>query len=51
MVFPREQFLGAITELDENSTGTVTCHNATIKNVKGFQGRAPEKLGPPVNLT
>jgi hypothetical protein len=47
MVFPREQFLGAITELDENSTGTVTCHNATIKNVKGFQGTGQSSAPTP----
>ena len=40
MVFPREQLLGAITELDENHSGFVTCNDAVIRNVKAYQGTA-----------
>ncbi len=40
MVFPREQFLGAITELDENQSGIITCNDAIITEVIGYQGTA-----------
>lgn len=48
MVFPREQLLGAITELDENSSGFVTCHDAVIRNVAGYQNTARSLANKPV---
>jgi hypothetical protein len=47
MVFPREQFIGAITELDENHGGIIICNDAVIKEVIGYQGTA--RLTKPVS--